>query len=246
MIVHDYPAKVRRTFEDLEKLALNLREKWGIASTVRVDVFELLFSKMPDALSKTGLSLVSRAPGFMGERDAYAAPKSKRIFYRAVASAIRFGNPNASLIFLHEVAHFLIHPGAEKAWLTSGNQRPKFIADEESTEWQATTLALCMMAPSHLAKECLSSSSLAKRFALDAENATQHFDQLSKRRPRKMPKSYQKVRTELQKSAHMNANFINEICPECGLEQLMQIDNMYRCANCGRTSDLFQDGDVIF
>jgi hypothetical protein len=138
------------TLEQIESRAVFFRKKWGISDHIKVDVYRLLFTNMPQDLKDSGLKLIGRAPGYMGLKEAYARSKPRRIFYRdRLFARLRLGDPRASVTFLHELAHILLHPGAPKAWMTNGNASYAYIEEERSAEWQATMFALCIKAPTH-------------------------------------------------------------------------------------------------
>lgn len=256
MQIHDYRVS-RKTRDDLEHEAARLRSEWGLKSSDTLDVYELLFGNMPPSLQKLGLKMVERRSGFMGERAAYAAPKSRRIFYRgSLLAQLRLGVPDAAVIFLHELVHILLHRGAgEKAWIISGNKTPAFIEEEESAEHQATTLALCLKAPKEAAINCVDKAELGRRFGLGDEHAAARFEMVSRQRRRSLPASYYRFKGEvLQKSSSPNnglklpiaeTSYLNEPCSYCGRKLLRPSSSKYWCDGCKNYSDQFQDGDLV-
>ena len=231
------------TVEQIESRTEFLRKKWGIANRTRIDVFELLFDKMPQDLVDSGLRMIARAAGYMGLRDAYATSRPKKIFYRErLFAQLRLGDERASVTFLHELGHIILHLGAPKAWMTAGNASYAYIEEERSAEWQATMFALCFKAPMRLARDCNSAEDLAKKFGLSDADAGIRFEIIRRRRPRKLNcgiSANQTVRPADQIDSK------GKQCPVCGTCELSSFGAKDFCKNCGTYGDKFQDGDAF-
>ena len=243
MLVHDYLVK-RKTVEQLESQAIHSRKIWGLDTVSKLNVYSILFEEMPESLSRIGLKLVLRSSGHMGDREAYAAPDAKRIFFRSrLLAQLKFGDPRASVIFLHELAHVLLHPGAEKAWVAGGNNKINFIEEECSAEWQATTFTMLLMAPTSLATACSSVEKLSDEFGLDFKHADIRHQMLQRTKKRALPDIYDKVKEEMSRpSGHRS--YMPERCTECGASKLIKIEGKYLCEHCGICNSKFQDGDL--
>ena len=262
MVVHDYPVK-RLSLDDIERRASHFRSKCGIAPGSLVNVAKFLFDDMPEYLRSLGIALVERPVGHMGDREAYASPKAKRIFYRrSLLARLKFGDAGAAIIFLHELAHVLLHRdngGAEKAWLREENIRVQFVSEEESAEWQATMLALCIMVPMAALDIIKSASELASAYKLDEKHAAIRYESLRRTFPRKVPEIYQQVRDTLAKKDQVvqggsgiagrreewEVSDASRLCPECGICNLIEMNGKFYCKYCRNYGAKLQDGDTL-
>src|SRR5439155_10092486 len=51
--------------------------------------------------------------------------------------------------------------------------------------------------------------------------------------------------SELSNIQKARREYLKERCPNCGLQRLFPIENKYRCDNCEKAEDFFQDGDRV-
>jgi hypothetical protein len=247
--VHDYPVK-RMSQDEIENAARSIRAACGIADVLVPDVLDLIRSKARRIKRARDLTLVIRPDGFMGDREAYAVSSPNRIFARAdLIDAAARSNSRARVILIHEFSHIYLHPGAEKAWMTSGNVTPSFIPEEESAEWQATALCLAILVDARLAANTQSPVELAETFNIDLEHAELRYEVLNRRKGRVVPAIYKTILHELREKSGRSSqekpdlHFISECCPECGQQKILPIGIKYLCHNFGLVTDHFQDGD---
>lgn len=247
--IHDYPVK-RMSQDDIESAARSIRAACGISNVLVPDVLDLIRNKAPHIKKTRDLTLVIRPDGFMGDREAYAVSFPNRIFARAdLIDAASRSDAKARVILFHEFSHIYLHPGAEKAWMTSGNVTPSFISNEESAEWQATALSLATLVDARLAANVQSPAELAEVFNIDLKHAELRYEVLSRRKSRVVPEIYKTVRQELLErsgrpdKAKTDLHYISECCPDCGQQKMLPIGVKYLCKSCGLVTDHFQDGD---
>ncbi|HKH81914.1 MAG TPA: hypothetical protein VKA03_10005 [Methylovirgula sp.] len=195
--------------DEIEHTAHAYREACGVRDVTALDILDIIKNKAPGLKRTRGLTLVTRPDGFMGEREAYAVSSPNRIFAReALISRVSRGDGGARVILTHELSHIILHPGAEKAWMASGNITPAFIPEEESAEWQATSLSLAILADEHLSAKIESAYELATASNIDLKHAELRYEVLRRRRGRKLPEIYNVVRSELKQDNHSTLHCI--------------------------------------
>lgn len=247
MLVHDYPVK-EMSQDDIEHEARRLRAAWGVGKADVLDILELIENRAPTSARTRDLRLIERPDGYMGERDAYAI--SNKIFAKSsIVSQAKVGDGRARVVLGHELSHIILHPGAEKAWMTEGNVTPEFIEQNKSAEWQATALSLALFVPEEKGLECKSAIEISHQFKIDLEHAYIRFEVLARRKRRTLPAIYYSVKQELEKASERRPRnkkeYLDEICPSCTKATLIPIDNKYLCDTCGSVTDRFPDGDPI-
>jgi hypothetical protein len=107
-------------------------------------------------------AIVARDVGHMGGREAYAAPKSKRIFIsEPLLSALKRKEGHSRIVLGHEWAHLLYHPGDPKPRMIDGNISPEWITGERSAEDQVTNFSLAFHMPAQIVQLCKSPKELS-------------------------------------------------------------------------------------
>jgi hypothetical protein len=128
-----------KSAKDIEATTLAWRDALDVRDAWSPNVIDLFERKLP-AIFPT-YSLVVRPDDEMisiGEAEAYTEFNPPLIAVRnSVYLLARQNDGRARMTFAHEFGHLVLHPGAAKLRIESGNLTDKRLRPFESAEWQA-------------------------------------------------------------------------------------------------------------
>jgi Zn-dependent peptidase ImmA (M78 family) len=115
----------------------------------------------------------------MGDAEAYTEFNPPLIAVRnSVYSLARRRDGRARMTFAHELAHLVMHPGAAKLRIESGNKTRVKIRPFESAEWQARKFAAYFLLPSHIVVQFGSIRELAENCHVSLQAAEIRFKEV--------------------------------------------------------------------
>jgi hypothetical protein len=128
---------------------LDWRHALGVPDQWAPDVVELVEIKLPKLFPT--FALVVRPDVEMADAEAYAEFDPPLIAVRnSVYSLARRCDGRARMTFAHELGHLVMHPGASKLRVETGNKTQAKIRPFESAEWQARKFAAYFLLPTLL------------------------------------------------------------------------------------------------
>jgi len=223
-MAEDYFVK-SRSLEECERIADFWRAKFQISGEYVPETLSILqtCAKLLPGLDK--FAIVARDVGHMGGREAYAAPKSKRIFIsEPLLSALKRKEGHSRIVLGHEWAHLLYHPGDPKPRMIDGNISPEWITGERSAEDQATNFSLAFHMPAQIVQLCKSPKELSTLCQIPPNDAEVRFEQISRRfAKRKVPEAFHTLRAELSRFEKIGPQrkYLDIACEQCREQTLM-------------------------
>lgn len=231
-----------RSEEQLALLSTSVREKLGLSSTGSVlDIVAVLRRAASVIPECKGLTIEGRPKEVMGRATAFAIsrpPTPPKIYaLPSILEAAAMGDPHARFDLSHELFHVLLHPGARKFRIATGNVTPSFIQQGHSAEWQANFAARAFLMPLKDVRLAQSASQLAADFGVPLDHAEARLNEVCA--VKKVPEEVAKFLSEFRgtkKSPTPYSERVKRLEVERGnlWQQLSEIPgenpSEYRCA----------------
>jgi len=169
-----------KTLKDIEAKALAWRHALDVSDAWAPDVIELFERKLPKLFPTYTLTVRSDADMLsLGNAEAYTEFNPPLI---AVAEAVYLlagrNDGRARMTFAHEFGHLVLHPGAAKLRIESGNQTNKRLRPFESAEWQARKFGAFFLLPTHIVREFSTPRELADACHVSFQAAEIRFQEV--------------------------------------------------------------------
>lgn len=166
-----------KSSKEIEAKALAWRDAFDISNAWAPNVVELLELKLPRLTST--FSLLVRSDPEMGDAEAYTEFNPPLIAVRESTYWLAQKNDGrARMTFAHELGHLVLHPGAAKLRLESGNQTKAQIRPFESAEWQARKFAAYFLLPEHIVVQFSTIRDLAEACQVSHQAAEIRIDEI--------------------------------------------------------------------
>jgi hypothetical protein len=183
------------SFEACEQLAGRVRSFLGC------DNLEPL-PHISEVLSRFDIVPMPRSHGFMGDALASARLQTKDIDVREdLVDEILKDTRVARFTLLHELAHLIDHGKLDASKLfrkASGNQRLRFLGDDESVEGQADDIADALAMPVDMVLKCGNAKELSELARMPLQRAFTRFNRVRSRFARKISQTASKQLSELR------------------------------------------------
>jgi Zn-dependent peptidase ImmA (M78 family) len=139
----------------IELKALAWRDAFGVTNAWAPDVIDLFEKKLPRLVPAFALAVRPDSEMIdLGDAEAYTEFNPPLIAVRnSVYWLARQNDGRARMTFAHEFGHLVLHPGAAKLRVESGNRTPQKIKPFESAEWQARKFAALFLLPEHIVRQ---------------------------------------------------------------------------------------------
>jgi Zn-dependent peptidase ImmA (M78 family) len=174
---------VGRSAKDIEARALAWRDALRVPDAWAPQIVDLIETDLPKLFST--FALIVRPDDEMGDAEAYAEFNPPLIAVReSIYWAGRRNEGRARMTFAHEFGHLVLHPGASKPRLASGNLSPKPLKPFESAEWQARKFAACFLMPTHIVRQFGSAKEIAEVCFVSLQAAEIRFREVGHIPPR--------------------------------------------------------------
>jgi Zn-dependent peptidase ImmA (M78 family) len=163
-----------RTDEEIEKIALLIRQKLGFEHQFAPDIFTLL-QRLGQVKRNFHIEILSddRLPS----DEAYADCTAATIYVReSVFGAAREGRPRARMTIVHEIVHLLLGHTGTRSRSVGQDIRSKSSAIAKAEETEAKRFAGIFLAPSHLVGRFKTVNEVATAFQISGEAAQIRFD----------------------------------------------------------------------
>jgi Zn-dependent peptidase ImmA (M78 family) len=136
----------------LESKALAWRDALGVSEQWAPDLVDLIETKLPKIFPN--FALLVRSDGEMRDAEAYTEFNPPLIAVRqSVYLLAKRNDGRARVTFAHEFGHLVLHPGASKPRVETGNQAVAHVRPFESAEWQARKFAAYFLLPEHIVRQ---------------------------------------------------------------------------------------------
>ena len=145
--------------EKIEDFALAWRRIEGNLNAATFDIVAFLYDILPGLLVKKALEIIP-CDDLGADTPAYVKfIKEKQYGYQVVQLHIekwvlenaKLHDEEARLIIAHEIGHIILHDASAQKFSTGSGKNVRFLADEESGEWQAKRFADAFFVPLHVA-----------------------------------------------------------------------------------------------
>jgi Zn-dependent peptidase ImmA (M78 family) len=138
--------------KNIELKALAWRDALGVSEQWAPNVIELIENQLPKLFPH--FALLVHGDSEMGDAEAYTQFNPPVITVRkSVYSLAEKNDGRARMTFAHEFGHLVLHPGASKPRVASGNYTSVNIRPFESAEWQARKFAAYFLLPEHVVRQ---------------------------------------------------------------------------------------------
>ena len=165
-----------RTIDELEKVAARIRHAAGVETAGTFDVIEVIEKRLPVVFP--GLKLIRLPDEQLPHAEAEANSSTNTVLVREsiFQQAINW-NPRARMIVTEEFSHIALgHTGPR--YRRHPSQGRAFSRAEKHDEHEARQLAALLLAPTHLAKDCVSPEEIAERFCLSDEASRYRWEEV--------------------------------------------------------------------
>lgn len=171
-----------RTLEEVEDVALRLREAVGLGDEDWVDLLSVL-QKLPTRFPdfRWLVALDEELPG--AEAKADCAEKTI-VIKQSVYDGIRLGRPRSRMTLAHEIGHIVLGHAGTRLRSLGRDRVAAWNRDVGSEEQEARWFAAVFLSPTRLASTCGDPQALAERFGLSGSAAERRWDELEARRRR--------------------------------------------------------------
>jgi hypothetical protein len=175
-----------KSAKDIEEKALAWRYAFDVPNAWAPNVIDLFERELPKLFPT--FTLVVRPDEEMvaiGNAEAYTEFNPPLIAVRNSSYVMACRNDGrARMTFAHELGHLVLHPGAAKLRIESGNQVNKRLRPFESAEWQARKFGAFFLLPTHIVREFSSPRELANACHVSLQAAEIRFQEVGHiRRP---------------------------------------------------------------
>lgn len=169
-----------KSLKDIEAKTLAWRHAFDVSDAWAPDVIELFEKKLPKLFPTYTLTVRSDAEMLgLGNAEAYTEFNPPLI---AVSEAVYLlasrNDGRARMTFAHEFGHLVLHPGAGKLRVESGNQLNKRLRPFESAEWQARKFGALFLLPTHIVREFGTPRELADACNVSLQAAEIRFEEV--------------------------------------------------------------------
>jgi hypothetical protein len=175
----DYPV-LRRNAAECEQMGSVLRVQFGGGSGRLPHIMELLEiarRKIPEAAD---LELIVLPDEAMGRASAFARSREREIFVRqAVLEGAIADSNEARFVLFHELVHVIAHPGPRRFRIAGGNKSMKYIADDESAEWQSNRVTRSAYMPPEMVQSVRSALELVQKAGMPLKEAVVRMQELN-------------------------------------------------------------------
>lgn len=166
-----------RTAKQIEDLALAWRDALGVSDAWAPDMLRSIEVELPRIFSQ--FCLVVRPDFEMGDAEAYTEFNPPQIAVReSIYKLAQKFDGRARMTFGHELGHLVMHPGAAKLRLESGNKSAQKIKPFESAEWQARKFGAFFLLPAHIVSQFGSFRELAANCQVSLQAAEIRFSEV--------------------------------------------------------------------
>jgi hypothetical protein len=149
-----------KSAKEIESKALAWRDALGVSEQWAPNVVDLIELKLPKVFPH--FALLVRSDEEMGDAEAYTEFNPPLIAVRqSVYMLAERNDGRARMTFAHEFGHLVLHPGASKPRIASGNQMKVQVRPFESAEWQARKFAAYFLLPEHIVRQFSTSRELS-------------------------------------------------------------------------------------
>lgn len=165
-----------KSAKQIEAIALAWRDAFGITDSWAPAIVSLIETRLPRLFRP--FSLIVRPDDEMGDAEAYTEFNPPHIAVReSVYRLASINDGRSRMTFSHEFGHLVLHPGAVKLRVQSGNQTKHVIKPYESAEWQARKFAAYFLLPTHIVRQFSNPSDLAEACQVSLQAAQIRFDE---------------------------------------------------------------------
>jgi Zn-dependent peptidase ImmA (M78 family) len=156
------------------------RDALGVPNAWAPDVIDLFESKLPKLVPTYALTVrTDNEMSSIGDAEAYTEFNPPIIAVRnSVYVLASRKDGRARMTFAHEFGHLVLHPGAAKLRIETGNQTTVHIKPYESAEWQARKFGAFFLLPSHVVREFGSPRDLADACHVSLQAAEIRFQEV--------------------------------------------------------------------
>jgi IrrE N-terminal-like domain len=176
MMIEDFVVAAKSA-KDIETKALAWRDALRISDSWAPPLADLIEVQLPKAFPT--FSLLVRADYEMGDAEAYTEFNPPLIAVRqSVYWAAKNNEGRARMTFAHEFGHLVLHPGAAKPRLESGNLAKSVIRPFESAEWQARKFGAFFLLPAHIVRQFGTPRELSEACHVSLQAAQIRFDEV--------------------------------------------------------------------
>src|SRR5277367_4285689 len=183
--------KPSRNIDELEQIAVRIRGAAGLENVGTFDVIDVVEQRFPAIFP--GLKLIRVPDEQLPHAEAEANSSTNTILIReSIYQQAKNWHPRARLIVMEEICHIALgHTGLR--FRRHPPQGKIYCQTEKRDEHEARQLAVLLLAPTDLAKECSSAEEITERFYLSAEASEYRWEEVqrAKRResgkPRELP-----------------------------------------------------------
>ncbi len=163
----------------IEGAALEWRKSEGNINSPTFNILYFLEQVLPHLLVGKALEIVV-SDDLKGDGPAYVRfLNERRHGYQAVELHVekwvldnaRLDDEEARLIIAHEIGHIILHDASAQKFSPGPDKNVRFLANEESGEWQAKRFADAFLVPLHIAASFASADELARYCHVDLDCA---------------------------------------------------------------------------
>jgi hypothetical protein len=165
-----------RSAKDIENKALDWRHALGVPDEWAPNIVELIELQLPKLIWT--FALVVRPDDEMGDAEAYTEFIPPHIAVReSVYRLARHRGSRARMTLAHELGHLVMHPGAVKPRIESGN-KTSLSRKCDSAEWQARKFGAFFLLPHHIVIQFGSPRELAENCQVSLQAAEIRFQEV--------------------------------------------------------------------
>ncbi len=156
--------------QKIEDFALAWRKLEGNFNAASFDILAFLHEVLPSFLVKKALEVIDHDDLGVDAPAYVKFFKEKQYGYQAVQLHIekwvlenaRLYDEEARLIIAHEIGHIILHDASAQKFSGGSGKNFRFLANEESGEWQAKRFADALLVPLHVAASFGSAQELSE------------------------------------------------------------------------------------
>jgi Zn-dependent peptidase ImmA (M78 family) len=170
----------RRTAAEIDCLALEWRETFGVQDKWAPDLVQIFEKQLPDKLP--GFEFVRQPDSRLGRAEAFT--RHPRIFVRqSLYEQLLQWDGRARLTVAHELGHLVMHPDTPLPRMVLGNRPAPIDEYNRSAEWQATKFAVFFLMPEHIVREFALAEELAEHCKVSLAAAQNRFKEVGHFKP---------------------------------------------------------------